>query len=127
MGGKQGAVFDGLANQLRTLGVNLAAAQGIVTHLGVAHILIGGQTHSGAMGFQVGVGAGSKQTVQGGGVGLRHSIAAAAVALAYAVHNYKYNGFFHRYSLRKTYLLCIFCALSVVLFYYISRKVTSHF
>ena len=103
VGGKQGAVFDGLANQLRTLGVNLAAAQGIVTYLGVAHILIGGQTHGGAMGFQVGVGAGGKQAVQGGGVGLGNSIAAAAVSLAYAVHNYKYNGFFHRYSLRKTY------------------------
>ena len=39
---------------------------------------------------------GSEQMVQSRGIGVLHSIAAAAVALADTVHNDKYNGFFHK-------------------------------
>ena len=72
-----------------------------MTHLGVAHVIVTGQTNGGAVGLQPGVGAGGEQMVQGGSLGYRHSVAAAAVALAHAVHNYKYNGFFHYYNLQN--------------------------
>ena len=91
----QGAVFNGLADQLRALGINLAAAKGIVAHLAVAHVIVGGQADGGAVGLQPGVGAGFQQMIQRGGLGVLHSVAAAAVALAHAVHNYQYNGFLH--------------------------------
>ena len=72
--------------------------------LGVAHILIAGQTDGGAVGIQPGVGAGCEQVVQGGGVGQLDGIAAAAVALADAVHDYENNGFLHCKYLQK--MLC---------------------
>ena len=92
---KELAAFDGLAHQLRTLGVDLAAAQGVVAHLGVAHVVITGQTDGGTVGFQVSMGAGSKKTVQRGGLGYGNRVAAAAVTLAHAIHNNQNNGFFH--------------------------------
>jgi len=58
-----------------------------VAHLRVAHVLIGGQADGGAVGFDVSMGAGSQQMIQRGGLGYCNSIAAAAVALANAVHN----------------------------------------
>ena len=91
----QGAVFNGLADQLRALGINLAAAKGIVAHLAVAHVIVGGQADGGAVGLQPGVRAGFQQMIQSGGFGVLHGIAAAAVALAHTVHNYQYNGFLH--------------------------------
>ena len=92
----QRAGLNGLADELRALGINLAAAQGIVSNLTVAHIVIGGQTNGSAVGLQIRMGAGSEQMVQSRGIGVLHSIAAAAVALADTVHNDKYNGFFHK-------------------------------
>ena len=89
------AVFDGLADQLGALGIDLAAAKGIVAHLAVAHVIVGGQADGGAVGLQPGVGAGFQQMIQSGGFGVLHGIAAAAVALAHTVHNYQYNGFLH--------------------------------
>ncbi len=94
-GCEQSAVFDALANQLGALGVDLTAAEGIVANLRVAHILIGGQTDSRAVGLQIGVGTICQQIVQRGGLGDHNSITAAAVTLADTVHNYQYNGFFH--------------------------------
>ena len=92
----QRAGLNGLADELCALGINLAAAQSIVANLAVAHIVIGGQTNGSAVGLQIRMGAGSEQMVQSRGIGVLHSIAAAAVALADAVHNDKYNGFFHK-------------------------------
>ena len=92
----QRAGLNGLADELRALGINLAAAQGIVSNLTVAHIVIGGQADGSAVGLQIRMGAGSEQMVQSRGIGVLHSIAAAAVALADTVHNDKYNGFFHK-------------------------------
>ena len=92
----QRAGLNGLADELRALGINLAAAQGIVANLTVAHIVIGGQADGSAVGLQIRMGAGSEQMVQSRGIGVLHSIAAAAVALADTVHNDKYNGFFHK-------------------------------
>ena len=103
LGPEHGAAFDALLHQLRALGVDLAAAQGIVAHLGVAHVVVGGQADGGAVSLQPGVGAGSQQVIQRGGLGHGHRVAAAAVALADAVHNYKYNGFFHDNNLQSDF------------------------
>ena len=90
------AGFDGLFHQLGTLRVDLAAAQGIVANLGIAHIIVAGQTDGSAVSLQVSMRAGCKQIVQCGGLCHSDSIAAAAVALADTVHNDQNNGFFHR-------------------------------
>ena len=57
--------FDGLTDQLRALRVDLAAAQRVVADLGVAHIIIGGQTDGGAVASGK-YGAGGKQMIQRG-------------------------------------------------------------
>ena len=85
---EQGAVFDGFAHQLCTLRVDLTAAEGVVADLGVAHIVVAGQTDRRAVGLEPGVGAGIEKTVQVGRLCHRDSITAAAVALADAVHNH---------------------------------------
>ena len=103
LGLEHGTAFDALLHQLCTLRINLTAAQGIVADLRVAHVVIGGQTNGSAVRLQPGVGAGSQQLVQGGGFCNGHSIAAAAVTLAHAVHNYKYNGFFHDDNLQSEF------------------------
>ena len=98
---EQRAVLNALAHQLGALGVDLAAAEGVVTHLGVAHVLVRGQADGGAVGLEPGIGAGGEEVVQVGSLGNRHSVAAAAVTLADAVHNHQYNRFFHRNSSSK--------------------------
>ena len=103
-GGVQRAVFDGLSHQLGALRVDLAAAQGIVAHLRVAHIVVAGQANGGAVGLQISMRAGAEKTVQSGGVGDLHRVAAAAVALADAVHNDQNNGFFHMCTSQKRVL-----------------------
>ena len=95
LGSIQRAVLDGLAHQLGALRVDLAAAQSVVAHLGVAHILIAGQADGGAVSLQVSMGAGFQQHIQSGGLGDLDRVAAAAVTLANAVHNDQYNRFFH--------------------------------
>ena len=92
-GGVQRAVFDGFTYQLGTLGINLATAQSIVAYLAVTHILIGGQADGSAVGFQISMGAGGKQTVQRRGIGRYNSIATAAITLAHTVHNNQNDGF----------------------------------
>ena len=87
--------FNGFGHKLCTLGVDLTAAKSIVSHLGVAHVLIAGQTDGSTVGFQIGMGAGGKQMVKGRGIGNLHSIAAAAVTQTDAVHNHQYNRLFH--------------------------------
>ena len=93
----QRAVFDGLAHQLGALRIDLTAAQCVVTHLTVAHVVVTGQTHGGAVCLQPGMGAGFQQVIQRGSLCHGHGIAAAAVALADTVHNHQNNGFFHKY------------------------------
>ena len=91
----QSAVFNGLAHQLGALGVDLTAAQCVVADFGVAHILITGQSNGGAVGLQISMGAGCQQMIQRRSLGHSHSVAAAAVTLADAIHDYQNNGFFH--------------------------------
>jgi len=95
VGRVESAAGNGLADQLGTLRVDLAAAQGVVAHFAVAHVLIGGQTDGGAVGFQIGVGAGGPKMIQRGGGSQLHGIAGAAVTFAYAIHNDQYDRFFH--------------------------------
>ena len=115
LGGIERAVFDGLADKLCALRINLTAAKSVVADLGVAHIIVRGQTDGGAVGFQISMGAGGKQMIQCGGLGNRDRIAAAAVTLADAIHDNKNNGFFHKNSLQKR---AIHTSLHSIGFYY---------
>ena len=127
LGGIERAVFDGLANELRALRVDLAAAQRVVADLGVAHIVVSGQTDGGAVGFQVSMGAGGKQMIQRGGLSDRDRVAAAAVTLADAVHDNKNNGFFHNKSLQKKSYSYKFAFYWILLFYIIFAELTTTF
>jgi hypothetical protein len=74
------------------------------------------------VGLQPGVGAGGKQIVEGGGVGQLDSIAAAAVALTDAVHDYENNGFFHcKYLQNIDALLVLGVKCALFRFYYFTR------
>ena len=121
------AVFDGLTDKLRALGVDLAAAQRVVADLGVAHIIVSGQTDGGAVGFQVSMGAGGKQMIQRGGLSDRDRVAAAAVTLADTVHDNKNNGFFHNKSLQKKSYSYKYAFYWILLFYIIFAELTTTF
>ena len=94
LGLEQLAGLDALGHQLGALGVDLTAAEGVVAHFGVAHVVIAGQTDGSAVGLEPGVGAGGKTLDRVLGVGLLDSVAGAAVAAAHTVHDHKYNGVF---------------------------------
>ena len=126
LGGIERAVFDGLANELRALRVDLAAAQRVVADLGVAHIIVSGQTDGGAVGFQVSMGAGGKQMIQRGGLSNRDRVA-AAVTLADTVHDNKNNGFFHNKSLQKKSYSYKYAFYWILLFYIIFAELTTTF
>ena len=95
--------------------------------LGVAHIIVSGQTDGGAMGFQVSMGAGDKQMIQRGGLSNRDRVAAAAVTLADAVHDNKNNGFFHNKSLQKKSYSYKYAFYWILLFYIIFAELTTTF
>ena len=95
LGLEESAGFNALGDQLGALSIDLAAAEGVVAHFGVAHVVVAGQTDGSAVGLEPGVGGGGEELVQSRGVGLLDRIAGAAVAAADTVHNYQYNGFFH--------------------------------
>jgi hypothetical protein len=57
---------DGVGDQRRALRVDLAGADGVVADLGVAHVLVGGHAHRGAVGAQGDVGVLREQAVEGG-------------------------------------------------------------
>ena len=65
----------------------LTCAESVVSNLGIAHILVRGQTHGGTVCLQVSMGAGCQKIVQCRGFCYYNSVAAAAVALANTVHN----------------------------------------
>ena len=95
----QGAGLNGLLHELCALRIDLAAAEGVVADLGVAHIVVRGQADGGAVGLEPRHGAGGHQLVERRGVGLLDCVAGAAVAASNAVHDHKYDRFFHWYSL----------------------------
>ena len=98
LGGIDFAALDGLVDQLRTLGVDLAAAQGVVPHFTVAHIVIGRQTYRRAVRFDGKIRAGGFQFIQGGGGGLLDHVSQLGCAIAHAVHYNKNHGLFHDVS-----------------------------
>ena len=95
----QGAGLNGLLHELCALRIDLAAAEGVVADLGVAHIVVRGQADGGAVCFEPRHGAGGHQLVERRGVGLLDCVAGAAVAASNAVHDHKYDRIFHWYSL----------------------------
>ena len=112
--------LNGLVYQLGALGIDLAAAEGVVADLGVAHVVVGGQADGGAVGLEPGVGAGFQQLVEGGGLRKLDRVAGAAVAEAHAVHNDQYYGFLHMIFLHSQVKLYL-------TFYNISHQTTIAF
>ena len=55
-GGEHLSAFDALVYELSALRVDLAAAESIVTYLGVAHIIIAGQTNGIAVSLERSIG-----------------------------------------------------------------------
>jgi hypothetical protein len=68
------------------------------------------------------MGAGGQQVIQRGGLGNHNSITAAAVTLTNAVHDHKYDGFFHEKVSSN-----IVCAGSALFMHFISRTILHHF
>ena len=93
LGLEQCACLDGLADELGALRVDLAAAEGIVTDLGVAHVVISGQADGRAVRLEPVVRAGGEETVEIRGICKLYCVAGAAVALADAVHDDQDNRF----------------------------------
>ena len=82
------AALDALVNELCALRVDLTAADRVVTYLGVAHVVVGGQTYRVTVRLEAGVGAVSQHPVEGGGVSLAHCVAEVGLGEANAVHYY---------------------------------------
>ena len=57
---EQRAVFDRLADELCALRIDLTAAERVMAHLTVAHVVVGRQTDCRAVRLEPGVGAGGK-------------------------------------------------------------------
>ena len=89
------AAFDGLIHQLGALGIDLAAAKGVVAHFGVSHIVIAGQTNGRAVGLDDLPGMFGLEVVKGGGGGLLNHVAKVAGGFAHTVHDNQHNGFLH--------------------------------
>ena len=94
-GGENLAAVDGLVHQLGTLGIDLAAAQGVMAHLAIAHIVVGGQADGGTMGLDDLPGVIGLEVIKGGGGGLLDHIAKVAGGFAHTVHDNQHNGFLH--------------------------------
>ncbi|OPZ58344.1 MAG: hypothetical protein BWY88_01074 [Synergistetes bacterium ADurb.Bin520] len=83
--GEKGPGLDGAAHQLRALGEDPPAADGVVPHLAVSHVLVRGKAHRGAVGLHLHVRARPVQGVQGSGHGLTHRVAFGIGPVAYSV------------------------------------------
>ena len=82
---------DGGAHQLGTLGKDSAAAHGIVAHLGVAHVIVAGQTHRSTVGLQLGVGTVGGEPVQVLHAACTDSVALLILSVANSVHNHQHH------------------------------------
>jgi hypothetical protein len=67
------------------------------------------------------MGAGCQQIVQRGGLCHHNSVAAAAVALANAVHDYQYNGFLHKINSKSEYIRRILHFIGHIILHHILR------
>ena len=107
----QRAGFNGLADELCALGVDLAAAERVVADLGVAHVVVGGKADSRAVRLEPRHGARGHQLVKIRRVRLLYRVAGAAIAATNAVHNHQYDRFFHLYILHIGFILLVsFCS-----------------
>mgnify|MGYP003292845045 CR=1 FL=1 len=92
IGSEHLAAFDRLCDQLCALCEDLTCAKGVVADLGVAHIVIRGQTDGAAVGLDDLPGVIGLQLVQGGGGGRNDHVAEGFGGLAHAVHDDEDNG-----------------------------------
>ena len=103
----QRAGFNRLADELCALGVDLPAAERVVTDFAVSHVVVGGKTDGGAVRLEPRHGARRHELVEIRGVCLLDCVAAAAVAASDTVHDDQYNGFLHLYILHTCWFLFI--------------------
>ena len=89
------AGLDGLVDQLGSLGIDLAAAQGVVADFAVAHVVVGGQADGGSVGLDDPEGIRGFHFIQAGRGGLFHHISEITGGFADAVHDDQYNRFLH--------------------------------
>ena len=82
---------DGGAHQLGSLGKDTTAAHGIVAHLGVAHVIVTGQTHRSAVGLQLGVGTVGGEPVQVLHAAGPYRIALLILSVANSIHNHQHH------------------------------------
>jgi len=80
---------DGFIDQLRPLRKEPPGPDGVVPHLGVAHVRVGRQSHGGAVSLEQGMRAVLEQPVQIRGVCLRNRIAELVFAISDAVHHHE--------------------------------------
>ena len=90
------AAFNGLFHEFRALRINLSATESVMSHLAVAHIVVGRKSDRGAVRFYVSVGALCEQFVQRGGVCHSDGVAETRFGFADPVHNNKNNLLFHK-------------------------------
>ena len=95
VGGEHLARLDGLGDQLGTLGEDLTCAECVVTHLGVAHIVVGGKTDGGTVSLQSDHGVLLHDAVEGGGVGEGNGVAGGVGSDTHAVHDDGQHGALH--------------------------------
>ena len=97
-GSIDGAALNGFVDQLGALGINLAAAEGVVADFAVAHIVIGGKTDSRAVRLDDPERIVGFQLVQRRGRGLHDHVSQLFVCFTHTVHNNQNNGLFHKWS-----------------------------
>ena len=82
-----GTVGDGVGHQRGALGIHLSGADGVVADFRVAHVVVGGHAHRGAVGTQGDVRAFGKQTVEGRLAGGGDGAADVGLGNAVTVHD----------------------------------------
>jgi len=92
--GKEFFAFDRRIHQFGALRKDPAGADGVVTHLAVAHIFIRGQAHGGSMGAQLRLERAGQKPVQHRRVSQINGVAVVVFADADAIHNNQQQGAF---------------------------------
>ena len=86
LGGINLSAVNGFIHQLRALGIDLTAAQRVMSHFAVAHVIIAGQTHSRSVRLQRDMRAPCHQPVQRRRMSLRYRISQMSFADPDTVH-----------------------------------------
>ena len=101
--GKHLAGFDGLGNQLGTLGEYLPGSQRIVTHLRVPHVVIRGETDSGSVSLEPNHGIGGHQAVKGGRVCLGDSVTDCVRGKTHTIHDHGQHRACHTFKIGQLF------------------------